>query len=559
MKRLAPVAVTLTAAWALVLAVACGPGVQPDAPHADGAQTPGGASAPSGGSNAIQAPADLALRPVPMPDLPATEASVRAQFESRRAIVEVALQQSTAKPALAHAYGELGKILHAATAFEGAEASYLNAHQLADADPRWPYYLGHVYRTKGPLDKAAEWFEKARERLPNEVAVTVWLADVYLAQGRPEAAEPLFARALAMSEGSAAAHFGAGRTALARRDYATAVNHLERARALEPAATGVHYPLAMAYRGRGDLAKAEAELAIKGDLEPRPRDPLMQAVDTLLESAEAYNVRGGAELSAGNWAAAAEQFRKGLEIRPSDPSLRHRLGTALAQTGDGPGAVAAFEQVIRTHPEYARAYFSLGVLAAESRRYDVAIPHFEAALKNEPGYVQARAQLGWALARSGRPGESLAHFEQALALEPTQSDAAFGYGMALVRLGRFKDAYDRLAAAAKLYPDEPTINHALARVLSAAPEASVRNGRQAKVIVDRMLATQGQSLELGETTAMMLAELGEFSQAASVQRSVIEGAQRLNLPQVVARLTVNLQRYERREPCRVPFTEDELR
>lgn len=548
-----------TAFLALVSAAACGSDTHREAPAAAAPAAPGSDATSNAGPGSLQALADLGLRAVPMPDLHSSDASVREQFASRRATVEVALQQPTARPALAHAYGELGKILHAATAFEGAEASYLNAHQLASDDPRWPYYLGHVYRTKGPLDKAAEWFEKARQRLPNDLAITVWLGDVYLAQGRPDAAEPLFGKALSMSDGSAAAHFGAGRTALARRDYAAAVRHLERTQTLEPAATGVHYPLAMAYRGRGDLAKAEAELAIKGDLEPRPSDPLMQAVDTLLQSAEAYNVRGGAELSAGNWAAAADQFRKGLAIRPTDPSLRHRLGTALAQVGDGPGAVAAWEQVVRTHPEYARAYFSLGVLSADSQRYDIAIPNFETALKNEPGFVQARVQLGWALARSGRPGESLAHFDQALALEPTHAEALSGYGMALIRLGRYKDARDRLSGAAKLYPDQPMITHALARLLSAAPEASVRDGRQAKALVDRLIAKESQSLELGETTAMMLAELGEFAQATSVQRSVIEGAERLKLPTVVARLNANLQRYERREPCRVPFTEDELR
>ena len=543
----------LAAAAVAVQILACGPTPARDT-HASAA--PGAPAATDAVS--LQPPPDLGLRAVILPDAATAEAPVRAQFEARRQAVEVALRQPADRPALARAYGELGKILHAATAFDGAEASYLNAADLDPDDPRWPYYLGHVFRVKGPLDKAAQWFERARVRWPDDLAAVVWLGDVYVAQGRPDAAEPLFAKAVAMSDGSAAAHFGAGRTALAKRDYAAAVAHLERVRALDAAATAVHYPLAMAYRGRGDLAKAEAELAIKGDAEPRPADPLMQAVDTLLESAEAYNVRGGAELGAGNWAAAAAQFRKGLDLRPTDPSLRHRLGTALAQLGDGPGAVAAFEQVIRTHPEFARAYFSLGVLASENRQHDVAIQHFQAALKNEAGYVQARVQLGWALARSGRPGESLAHFEQALALEPTQSDATLGASLALLRLGRYREARDRLTAASALYPDDPRISLALARVLSAAPDASVRNGRRAKAIVDRMMATHAQTLDLAETTAMMLAELGDFSQAVGVQRSAMEGAQRLDLPQVVARLATNLQRYERREPCRVPFRDEEL-
>lgn len=537
-------------------------GCQPAAPRDQAATSSSSGSrgeAPVGGTTrTLDAPRDLGLRAVPLPDLSSTDASVLAQFEARRRHVEVALQQPAAKPALAQAYGELGQLLHAATEFDGAEASYRNAHQLNPNDPRWPYYLGHVFRIKGPLTEAVQWFERARARLPDDLATTVWLADLYLALGQPDTADSLFANALGLSDGSAAAHFGVGRVALARRDYPAAVQHLERVRQLDPRATAVHYPLAMAYRGRGDLAKAEAELAIKGDVEPRPVDPLMQSVDALLESAEAYNIRGGAELAAGRWTAAADQFRRGLDIRPTDPSLRHRLGTALAQMGDAVGAAAAFEQVIRTHPEFARAYFSLGVLAADRREYEPAIERFRAALTHEPGYVQARVQLAWALARGGKPGESLTHFDQALALEPTQSDAAFGAALALVRLGRYREAHDRLVAASTLYPDHPAINHALARILAAAPDASVRDGRRAKVLVDRLLAAQGQTLDLGEATAMMLAEIGQFEQAVDVQKTVIEGAERLNLHAVVARLTTNLRRYERREPCRVPFTADEL-
>lgn len=546
------------AALATIAAASLIVGCRPAAPGDQTVPSSSTSRPPDGAARTLDAPPEQGLLPVPLPDLSSTDAAVRAQFDARRTHVEVALGQPMAKPALSQAYGELGQFLHATTAFDGAEASYRNAHQLNPNDPRWPYYLGHVFRIKGPLTEAVQWFERARARLPEDLATTVWLGDLYLALGQPETADALFAKALQLSDGSAAAHFGVGRVALARRDYPAAVQHLERVRQLDPRATAVHYPLAMAYRGRGDLAKAEAELAIKGDVEPRPVDPLMQTVDALLESAEAFNIRGGAELAAGRWTAAAEQFRRGLDVRPTDPSLRHRLGTALAQMGDEAGATAAFEQVIRTHPEFARAYFSLGVLAAERREFEPAIARFRAALTHEPGYVQARVQLAWALARSGAPGEALTHFDQALAMEPTQSDAAFGAALALVRLGRYREARDRLAAAATLYPDHPGINHALARILAAAPDPSVRDGRRAKVLVDRLLATQGQTIDLGEATAMMLAEIGQFEQAASVQQSIIEGAERLNLPAAVARLTANLRLYERREPCRVPFTVDEL-
>jgi len=57
---------------------------------------------------------------------------------------------------------------------------------------------------------------------------------------------------------------------------------------------------------------------------------------------------------------------------------------------------------------------------------------------------------------------------------------------------------------------------------------------------------------------MTLAELHQYDQAASVQRDILKGAQRAGLQNVVERLTVNLRLYERGEPCRTPWSKDEM-
>ena len=519
---------------------------------------PFAAPAPSGGASLLNPPAGLGLQPVSLPDFSAMETSVREQMRARHSSLVAELEHPvTNRAELGTAYGELGELLMAATYFDVAEACYLNAEALAPADVRWPYYLGHLYKGKGPLAKSAASFEKARKLQPNDLATLVWLGEAYLLQGRSDAAESLFTQALTVDSTSAAAHFGAGRAALARKDYAGAVTHLETALALDPQATASHYQLAMAYRGRGELSKAEAQLRQKGDTEPRPADPMMRHFDELLQSAEAYNVRGGRELDAGNWAAAAENFRKGLMLKPADPSLRHRLGTALYQTGDVSGAVEQFQQVIRTSPEYAKAHFSLGVVMEAGGRHSEAIEHFFKAVKYDPAYIQARVQLAGVLARSGRAQEARGHYERVLEMDPALKDAVLGYAMTLVRLHIYQQARDRLADAMKVFPDDPVFAHSLARVLAAAPDARVRDGLRAKALIDELLKKQ-QSIELGETAAMTLAELGEYEQAAQVQRDVIAAAEKAGLRDVVRHMAGNLRLYERRQPCRTPFTDDEL-
>jgi tetratricopeptide (TPR) repeat protein len=516
------------------------------------------ATASSVDASTLEPPAGRELRPVTLPDFSHMNEPAKKQMQARYSSLRSRIVDRGATAVeLASAYGEMGKLLMAATYFDAAESCYLNAQALAPTDSRWPYYLGHLYKVKGPIEKSAASFERALQLQPNDVATLVWLGDAYVTQGRAEAADPLFARVLSRQPDSAAALFGAGRAALARRDYPRAVKDLEEALAQEPQATAIHYPLAMAYRGLGNVEKAQAHLAQRGDIETRPADPLMWEVDGLLQSAEAYNVRGGRELDAGHWAAAAEYFRKGLELAPADPSLRHRLGTALFQMGDAAGAAEQFEQVIKTSPEFARAHFSLGVLMEASGRHQEAIDRLSAALKYDPGYFQARVQLAGILARNGRPEEALAQYKGALEKEPTDPDAAFGYAMTLVRLHRYQEARDRLVDGMKAHSDQPNFSHALARLLAAAPDDRVRDGRRAKALVDELFKQQ-QSFELGETAAMTLAELGQYAQAAAVQRDIMAAAEKAGVHDVVRRMSENLKLYEVGKPCRTPFTEDEM-
>lgn len=525
----------------------------------EGACRSGPATQPAADSSpTLVPPAGKGLLTVTLPDFSHTSESARQQLKERYSRLTSTIGNARTPPVeLGEAYGAMGKLLHAATFFDAALSCYLNAQTLAPTDRRWPYYLGHLYKVKGPLDKSVAAFERALQLEPNDVATIVWLGDAYLAQGRADAADPLFAKALTLEPRSAAGRFGAGRAALAQKDYTRAVQELEQALALDPRATGTHYPLAMAYRGRADLGRAEAHLAQRGDVDARPADPLMRELDDLLESAEAYNLRGGRALEVGNWPVAAEYFRKGLALSPADPSLRHRLGTALFQMGDARGAEEEFARVIRTSPEFAKAHFSLGVLLEASRRHADAIDRFSAALKYDPGYVQARVQLAGVLGRTGRPGDALEHYKQVLDAEPAHADASFGYAMTLVRLHRYQEARDRLAEGMRSHPGQALFPHALARLLAAAPDDSVRDGRQAMRLLEGLL-TQQQSIELGETSAMALAELGQYQEAAAIQRNVMAAAEKAGLEAVLRRTTENLRLYERRQPCRTPFAEDEI-
>ena len=502
------------------------------------------------------------LAPVPLPDLSRTDGSVRNQIQTRHA----ALTRARAEPAiapleLAREFGDMGRLFLAAELPAAAEACFVNAETLAPGEMRWPYYLGQVYRTRGDLAQAASAFERVLRLQPSDVPALIWNGRVHLDLGRPEAAEALFATALAVRPGTFAAQFGLGRAALERRSYARAVRELEAALAIAPHASVAHYPLATAYRGLGDQARADAHMQQRGSADVIPPDPLMEEIALVLESPLAYQRRGLEALGRQSWAEAAAHFGKGLELQPAVPvlreSLRNKRGAALFQMGDAQGARQQFEEGIRQSPWYAPHHVGLGILMVLDGLDREAIQSLRMAVRIDPAYPEARLQLADALRRSGTWTESIQQYDEALRLDPRLSDATFGSAMAMVRLGRYRDAVARLTAGTRRHPGERRFVHAIARLLATAPDAVVRDGARA-LSMARELQASGVSVELAETMAMALAEVGHFTDAVEWQRQVIAAVRQSGDDARRGQaLVATLAGYERGEPSRTPWSPDD--
>ena len=518
---------------------------------------------------AVQSSGLSALRPVVLPDLTRIDESVREQIRERDGALRAALARPGATDAdKATAFGGVAVLLHASEFHEAAEPAYLNAQDLAPADAKWPYLLSHLHKSRGEPAKAVADLTRVLELSPNDVAGLIWLGRMYLDQGQADKAEPLFARARAAAPGTVAALLGLGQTALARKDFSGAANVLEEALRVDPSAASLHSPLAMAYRGLGDTARAEAQLRQWRNTEVLVPDPVRMELDLALQSGLSFELRGVRALEARDFKAAADFFRQGVAITegtvPLGRSLRHKLGTALFMSGDLPGAVELFRETVRLAPKAgrdetaAKAHYSLGVLMASAGLGPKAIEHLTAAVSYNPNYVEAVVALADALRRAGRLNESMAQYQEALRINPRSTEARFGYGMALVRVRRYRDARAWFEESVASRPDLVDLKHTLARLLVAAPEDGVRSGSHGLALVQELMATTPErTTALGETFAMGLAETGDYTQAVSVQRDVLAAARKAGLEWDARRMTRNLRLYEQRRPCREPWSQDD--
>lgn len=505
------------------------------------------------------------LPPVVLPNLSAMAPSVQRQLQTQHAALMAhvsAAQTAPRNTAVAHgelavAFGELGKLLMAAQINDAATTSFDNARILAPGDVRWPYYLAHLARRAGDLEKARPLFDRAVALAPDDVAARVWLGDVLLGLGRPDEARPHFERALAVQDSSLSARFGLGRVALALGQDRDAVTRFEDVLARDAGAAAVHYPLSQAYQRLGDTAKAEAHLRLRKEHEILPADPLLVELDALLDSPQTYETLGIRALNAERWDEAAAAFRRGLALAPESAALHQRLGTALRMQGDHAGAQREFDAAVTADPAYFPAQYSLGVLHQAAGRHAEAIARFSAALEARPTYTEARIRLAESLRRIGKAADAVAAYDEALAADATLVDARFGRAMALVQARRYRDARTALSDLNAAQPERPDVAHALARVLAAAPDAGARDGGKALELTQSLVA-RGRNVELGETMAMALAEIGEPARAAAVQRDLITAAERAGLAAILPRLRRNLATYQRGNACRTPWPDGDV-
>ncbi len=507
-------------------------------------------------------------RPVTLPDLSRVDPGVQAQIKERYNALEQGIAGSTPDAELATAYGQYGMVLQAAEFFDAAEPCYLNAQSLAPGEFRWPYYLANLHKSRGEIDKAESAFKRALELKPDDLATLIWLGRLHLDQGRPEDAEPLFKKAVAIAPRDVSVLAGLGRVAVAERDYPRAVQYLEDALAIDPEAESLHAPLAAAYRGLGQLDKAQPHLRQWRNRDLPVPDPLQQEMDLLLESGLSYELRGVREFEVRDWKSAAEFFRKGLTLTPANGplrrSLQHKLGTALFLTGDAVGAQTQFEAVVAAGPvngideSTAKAHYSLAVLlAGQGRKPSEVMPHFEAAVKYQPNYIEAHLAFADYLRRTGHPDGALKEYRETLDLNPRQSIARLGYAMCLVETRRYKEARDWLDEASTLFPDRPEFKIGLARVLATSPDDRVRDGRRAVAITQELFKGE-HTTALGETIAMALAESGDYAQAVAIQRDVMNAARQAGFTSQLRHMAANLDLYERHQPSRTPWSDDDL-
>lgn len=489
---------------------------------------------------------------LPAPDLAALEEAVAAKLrEARQLTLERLAEAETDAAAAAEAIGELGRLYQAHELRDAAERCYLRAVELAPGDFRWPYLLGYLNQRNGKLEAAAGFYERALAIVPEVTPALVRLGQVYAAQNRPDDAEETLREALRVDPGSIAAEAALGELLVGRGRHEEAITLLRSALDKEPAANRLYYPLAMAYRATGDVERARELLAQRGTVGVRPADPLIDELERLTVGSRLPLLRGRAAYRAGRYSEAVAAFRQAADADPTSIAARVNLGSALAGAGEVADAIAAFRSALELAPLNQTALFNLGVLLARRGELAAAERHLRRAVELAPDDARALWELAETLRRLDRTEESMTFYERAATLEPPGVAARLAQMELLLQMDRHAEALALVEETRIIAPDSGSLQHALARLLAASPDGSLRDGARALELALQVFASRPNAAHAA-TVAMAYAEVGDCDEAIAWQGKAIAAARESGDEALADSYRPALSHYESSRPCRYP-------
>ncbi len=498
---------------------------------------------------------------VALPQIDGFEADVQIQLRDAHVALQVAIE---ARTVTGDQFGRIGMLFAAYGLVDGAEAAYRNALALATVEFRWQYYIGVLYDTTSRPEQAIPALERALELSPGYVPALARLGDLLAGQDRAAEATRRYREALALDPSCNPCLVGLGQMSLQDRDFEAAVEHLGRALQLAPGAATIRYPLALAYRGLGEDAKAQAQLDARAEAtlntgmgrqmdRPGVFDPLLLELDGLAATGNvAIEARGVMAARQGRWTEAIAEFNTLVAADPENAVSRNLLAVALLTTGDRDGARQQYEETLRLDPTHARANLQLGLLLVEDGHEQEAVARFRAAVEADPGANMAYLNLAGALLRTGEAGEAADIYDALLALDPSNAPARLGRAFALIRAGRHAEAKTRLEEDILARPTEMAFPHTLTRLLAASPDGNVRDAGRAGELIQQV-TREVQNGQVAETTAMVLAEVGSFDAAVRYQEIAIGLAEEAGMRELAAEMRITLALYRGGQPSRVPF------
>jgi predicted O-linked N-acetylglucosamine transferase (SPINDLY family) len=270
-----------------------------------------------------------------------------------------------------------------------------------------------------------------------------------------------------------------------------AIDLIERAIGLEPAAAQLHFNLAHVLERCGRAG--DAIECYRTVLRLQPESPARFAMGEALlaagrfreavecyqavagplrDSCEAHYGLGIAQLNAGAPDLALAPLQSAVRLAPGEAGAHTALGACLMRLERTAEAIDCFERAATLAPDLAEVHCNLGSALVTIGDFDRALPSLDAAIERNPCLPQAVYNRGLAFQRLGRAEDALADFDEAIRLDGGFAAAHSSRALALWNAGRRAEAYAACREALRLDAELSPAHVLLGNLLKDDGEAS---------------------------------------------------------------------------------------
>ena len=478
------------------------------------------------------------------------EAAVAQLIDMTRARLEKNLNS-------AEAWGRLGMVSHAHGLLQPAIVCYQRAAKQDSTDYRWPYLAATALRNSNRTDAIA-YYAEALKLKSNDHVLAVTYADTLIRNGQYEDAQVLYKAALPINEAQSFALIGLARIAYIDNDLVAAQTHLQNARQIDPNDREIYTLLAQVHMGLGnEEAAKESEWLARTYPHAKVLDaPIIEAMHSFAETADAFVARGkrktelgdyrGAESAfrqvlarrpalafdygnlanvlarQGRYAEALDYFERGLKINSNDVEMLSNQSLALMANGQLDHAGKKLLKAIELDPNYGHAHFNLGVLRYRQHNYGEALEHFSNAVSADPALTQTYLNLGTTYVAMGKFQAAIDVWKQLERIQPNNASLIFNIGLGWLRLGQDAKASSALRKAFDLEPNNKQIATTLIKLLATSQRHSVRDVLQAITFAERLYTSRPRDPVVADLLAIAFAANGNFDRAVRYSEIALE-------------------------------------
>jgi len=173
------------------------------------------------------------------------------------------------------------------------------------------------------------------------------------------------------------------------------------------------------------------------------------------------------------WSAAADLYRRVLEVSPDYADAMHYSGVLAHQQGRSDEAVALIEKSLALDPDRADWYSNLAIVLKDCLRVEEAIVASRRAIEIDPGHANAFNNLGVLLRAHGDLVGAEAAYRDAIRVSPAHSDAYTNLGILLTGQKRTHEAVLCFCKVITFRPKHPEARRLLALAHCTIGEADV--------------------------------------------------------------------------------------